>query len=112
MCWYCYWGLPKPVHEIYQRGLEDVGESAMNYGPAHVVWADFNLDNGSIQACIEDCEQRLYGDFDATTFERVKQSLVELLAVPEEIRCPMPDNHDPNQPELFPPPAGLELVKE
>ena len=40
MCWWCHWGWPKPIHDIYDKALAalDGDESPLLYGPAHVVW--------------------------------------------------------------------------
>ena len=41
-CWYCYWGWPRPIRDIYDAAAEEFlgDETALLYGPAHVVWAD------------------------------------------------------------------------
>lgn len=41
----------------------------------------------------------------------VRESLVKLLAVPENIRCCEPDDYDGEHPENFPPPSGMVMVK-
>src|SRR3990170_4665508 len=37
ICWYCYWGWPKPVAEIYQSALRELAgdESPLHYGMGH-----------------------------------------------------------------------------
>lgn len=111
MCWYCYWGLPEPVAKIYDKFKD---QCDLHWGRGHVVWEDSNLDSETIQWCIE---QPYKGDDDQQERdcdELIKESLLELLAVPESIRCPIPggDEVDPhNEPEKFPPPDGMVMLK-
>ena len=43
-CWWCHWGWPKPIADIYDDCVERLGgdEGPLLWGPAHVVWADEN----------------------------------------------------------------------
>ena len=53
ICWYCYWGWPKQIAEIYKKALKELdGYSApLHFGPAHIVWDDENFDSG--EWCLE-----------------------------------------------------------
>jgi hypothetical protein len=103
--------------EIYQRGVEACGEDgdiSMGFGPGHVVWEDENFDDHSIKACIN--EGLTHPDqYESETSEQIAvivQSLRDLLEVPEEIRCCIPDDYDGDHPENFPPPAGIVMVNK
>lgn len=103
LCWYCHWGWPKPVADIYQEFKEIVGEDALHWGPAHVVWEDENFDDHSIDFCIGACGEN---------HAAVRESLVRLRAVPEQDRCVVPIEYDGEAPERFPPADGIEIVKK
>lgn len=102
MCWYCTYGLPQPVAEVYKKYEALIGERDLDSGPAHVVWGDFNLGTHSINYCIQACDER--GIIDAEDYSLVKASLVELLAIPEIVRCPVECDTDE------PPPPGMVMV--
>lgn len=114
ICYWCYWGWPKPIHNIYTRAVEKLGgsERALEFGPAHVVWADENW--GSAQWCLDHFEDWEKDDndgrFDERELEVVKQSLVELLSVQDEYKHP-PEGFDDESPEKFPPPAHWEMKR-
>lgn len=122
ICWYCHWGWPKQVRDIYDKYLALTSDTAMHYGPAHIVWEDENFETVEhIQWCIDTAEQwfkewnvspHFGGDPKLTReeFVLVVESLKELLTVPEEIRCCCPDNYDDEHPENFPPPANIVMV--
>jgi hypothetical protein len=85
---------PEPVAAIYDRALMVGGESAMLYGPAHIVWHDENFDTDSIQWCLDHFVEWCLDHFiehsrpDKHTAEQlvaVRQSLVELLALPTPV---------------------------
>lgn len=110
MCWYCHWGWPKPVADIYRKAVAELGsEQPMDYGPGHIVWSDSNLDDDSIRYCLEQVDQPLYNDLTPEEKAIVRRSLEELLAVPEEIRDCAPDVDDDNH-AAYPPPPGIEMV--
>lgn len=115
ICWYCYWGWPKPVHDIYQNASVQMNgdTSALEFGPAHIVWADENFGDDSIKWCMEHFGENSDNErFSGVDLAIVMQSLVALLAVPVAIRCCVPDAYDDEHPKNFPPPAGLEMVKQ
>ena len=106
VCWYCHWGWPQVVCEIYKRGYDIAGESAMSYGPAHIVWEDENFETEHIQWCIDHAVE-YRRDLTDEQFNAVVTSLRELLAVPEAIRCCEPTDYDDRNPAKFPPPANI-----
>jgi hypothetical protein len=113
-CWYCYWGWPKQVADIYARAVADLdGDSSpLEFGPSHIVWSDENFEESNIRYCLGACDDpkqgERYSDHELTI---VRRSLAELLAIPESIRCCEPADYDEERPANFPPPAGLEMVK-
>lgn len=108
ICWYCYWGWPQEVVEIYNRWLDKIGESAMEYGPGHIVWSDENFEDESIQSCIDD---KYVYDLSKEERDGAIESLRELLKVPSDIRNCEPPDYDGEHPENYPPPAGMVMVK-
>jgi hypothetical protein len=115
VCWYCYWGWSKQVADIYD--VHD-GRINLDWSPAHVVWADENFDDGSIEFCLKECDEwdsRPVPDDGSNTEHFVsavaRQSLLELKAIPASIRCCEPEGYDGEHPENYPPPIGLVMVK-
>lgn len=116
MCWYCHWGWSRPVADIYRKYVAIVGESAMQYGPAHIVWADENFEDYNIQWCLDAARRGKYwheGESEETSEQKaaVIASLEELLEIPECVRCPEPEDYDDEHPEDYPPPVGIEMVR-
>lgn len=121
MCWYCYWGWPKQVADVYAEAERIVGESAMEYGPAHVVWGDENFDDVNIESCIADCRRLLASgalpDEDGIfyngpeTASVVLKSLVALRALPLKIRRPRASWDSDKDVQDRPPPKGMVMVK-
>lgn len=113
ICWYCHWGWPKPISDIYRRYVAIAGESAMDYGPAHVVWADENWD--CAQSCLDGFDDDVArwngGRHSAGELEAVRASLRELVALPVEILNAEPEDYDGEHPERFPPPRDMEMVR-
>jgi hypothetical protein len=118
ICWYCHWGWPRPVYDIYRRALANLdaipgwdGEYALTSGPAHVVWADENWD--SAEWCLAECDKTgaHWDHFPPAVLEIIRQSLRELRALPEDQREVEPEDYDGEHPERYPPPAGVEMVK-
>jgi len=111
ICWYCHWGLPRPIATIYSALMALVeNPSAVEYGPAHIVWSDENFDDDSIRHCIENCRERKYCDgYSIDDVAKVLQSLQELLDIPESVRCCVPGDYDGENPHLFPPAPGFEM---
>lgn len=116
-CWYCYWGWPEPVAEIFIRYKQLVGENAL-WSIAHIVWEDENFDTESIEHCLAEPYDDNNSNYPEQTDQCVKESLEELLAIPEEIRDPEAfltngwwENERKGMPEDYPPPAGMMMVK-
>lgn len=114
-CWHCYWGWPKQVMDIYRKYCEPAYCDAMHFGPAHIVWEDENFEDYNIESCLEQCKRLDYWThergFTEGDVEHVRESLVELMQVPEEIRCE-PEDYDDEHPENFPPAPGLVMVRK
>lgn len=109
ICWFCHWGWPKPIADIYIRALHDLGgdDRPLHFGPAHVVWEDENFD--SAEWCLENFEEYA-GGFSEKDLVVVRRSLEELTRLPLSIRRE-PEGYDDEHPEMFPPPEGLAMVK-
>ena len=112
ICWYCHWGWPKPVAEIYLKALKLLNgqESPLHFGPAHVVWEDENFELA--ESCLEDFDEfENYCDYSDYELSIVRQSLEELAKLPVHVRCVEPEDYDGKHPELYPPPDGVEMIK-
>lgn len=118
ICWYCYWGWPEQVAEIYRKFSARVSDpcSVLDYGPGHIVWADENFETEHIEWCIANGAEWREHKWDAKwpnpheglllsdeDFELAIQSLKELLEVPEKVRCCVPADYDDENPAKFPP---------
>lgn len=110
ICWYCHWGWPKQVFDIYRDGIQEAGEPAMHFGPGHIVWEDENFESENIQWCIDNAGT-YRGDLTDEEVASVVKSLARLLDVPEHIRCCEPSDYDGANPEDYPPPPELVMVK-
>ena len=108
ICWYCYWGWPKPIADIYSRALTELDghDFPLHYGPAHVVWEDENFECAEV--CLEDFD-KYKGDINDNDLEIVRKSLEELAKIPIVERDIKPDDYDGLHPELYPP--TVEMVK-
>lgn len=103
ICWYCHWGWSKAVTDIYQRHLAIAGHAAMHYGAAHIVWDDENFGREHVQWCLDEFEQYKCDDASDAENEAVRQSLIELLALTDDVLDPEPEDYDGERPEMFPP---------
>lgn len=108
ICWYCHWGWSKSVAEIYDRYIDVAGESAMHYGPAHVVWDDENFEREHVQWCLDHFDE-YRGDHEEAELAAVRQSLMDLLALADDVLAPEPEDYDGEHPEQFPP--KVEMVR-
>jgi hypothetical protein len=111
VCWWCYWGWPKQISDIYTKAVEALGgdNSPLVSGPAHAVWSDENWD--AAQRCLDSMNDRFEEfEFSAETMAVVRQSLVDLLAVPDDFK-EEPSEYEGFSPSKFPPPAHWEMVK-
>ena len=107
ICWYCHWGWPKAIKEIYAQAVEklDGHTSPLNFGPAHVVWEDENFD--SAQWCIDNFDE-YSKDLSENEKAVVRWSLEQLLLLPEKVINSTPEDYDDEHPENFPPPPEIE----
>jgi hypothetical protein len=117
-CWYCHWGWPKLVMEVYKASeaklIEiDSYDRVLKFGPSHIVWEDENFDDGSIQFCLEFLvkeRDKLYKDYSDAELAICQESLEDLLKVPESVRCCIPNDYDDEHPENYPA-VGVEMVR-
>ncbi len=112
ICWYCHYGWPSQVVDIYERYAPLAGESAMHYGAAHIVWDDENFARHHVQWCLDHFDE--YKRDDATDAENaaVRDSLEALLALPDDVLDPgsaYESQDDDASIEDFPPPAGMVM---
>jgi hypothetical protein len=111
ICWYCHWGWPKAIRDIYDQALKKINgnQSALYYGPAHVVWADENFDLA--QSCLDS-----FDEYSKELSEEekivVRWSLEQLLLLPENIINSEPKDYDGEHPENYPPPSNIEWEKK
>jgi len=110
ICWSCFWGWPRPVAEIYQRALSalDGDASPLWFGPSHIVWSDENFE--SAEWCLEHFEEYT-GDWGEVELGIIRRSLEQLSNIPMEVRCVEPESYNGENPELFPPADGIEMIK-
>jgi len=109
ICWFCYWGWPKPVADIYLKALAklDGYDSPLKFGPAHVVWEDENFN--SALWCLDNF-YKYKGDYTQEELDIVRESLIELSKLPEEVYNIEPDDYDGKHPGLYLPPEDVEMV--
>lgn len=110
ICWYCYWGWPIQIADIYDKYIEIAGESAMHYGPAHIVWDDENFERTHIQWCLDNFCKNDEKYYSAEELEAVKNSLLDLLKLPDEILEAEPEDYDGEHPYKFPPKVSVRKV--
>jgi hypothetical protein len=125
ICWYCCWGWPRVVRAIYEKYSRLVSDAShvLDYGPGHIVWADENFETEHIQWCLDNAEEWREHKWDEKWPQNMKsdgllledrdfhlaiESLRELLAIPESVRCCEPRDYDERNPENYPPPAEIE----
>jgi hypothetical protein len=111
VCPFCKFGWPKQIAEIYQRHIETAGDSAMHFGPAHVVWEDENFERESVQWCLDHFDEYAREDHIPEEHAAVRQSLIELLALPDDILDPFADVDWDSDPSTWTAPAGIEFVR-
>ena len=116
MCWYCHWGWPKPVADIYlaaKNELEEMGSSEfpLHSGPGHIVWSDCNFD--SAQWCLDNFETPR-GDYTDAELAIVRKSLEKLAILPAdayEYPFSYDDDVEFEDYEHQPPPEGWVMVR-
>ncbi len=113
ICWHCYWGWPKQVATIYREAVSklDGWNEGLTYGPGHIVWADENFYDDSIDFCLAKCDDpESLERWSANQIAISRESLLKLREVPESIRCE-PEDYDDENPKNFPPAAGLIMER-
>lgn len=113
-CWWCCCGWPKPIRDIYDAAemkLETIGsnKSRLHYGPAHIVWGDENFEQHHIQSCLDDFD-RWCDNFTEQEKDIVRQSLLDMLAIPDEYKHE-PAGYDDEHPENYPPPEHWQCER-
>ena len=76
------------IYQKYEKRIELLGAdafTALNFGPAHIVWEDGNMENSHLLWCIEHAKE-FQGNLSDAVVEQVCESLRELMSIPEEIR--------------------------
>lgn len=108
-CWWCRWGWPKPIADIFDEALRRLCGSSgpLYYGPAHVVWDDENWNDA--QWCLDHFDE-FRGDYSDEDLAVVRWSLEALLRVDAEYKVE-PAGYDDEHPEKFPPPAHWVMVR-
>jgi hypothetical protein len=84
ICWFCRYGWPKPVADIYDKYIKVAGETAMHYSGAHSVWEDENFERHHVQWCLDHWGEYRSESVNDVQDAAVKQSLLELLALPDD----------------------------
>lgn len=109
ICWFCHWGWPEAICEIYERAEKDIealghdGEHCLEYGPTHCVWCDENF-YGDYRYEREHCKiQETWDDTPPEVLPILLRSLDELEALPDELKQP-PTEYDGENPEKYSPP--------
>lgn len=103
-CYFCYHGWPPEIAAIYSEALAklDGHESPLHFGPAHIVWEDENFD--SAQWCLDNFDEYT-SDYTKEEMDVVRESLVQLAALPDSLKHPPPGFEDDDEnPDKYPPP--------
>ncbi len=111
ICWYCYWGWPKPVADIYLKalGMLEGDDSPLKFGPSHAVWEDENFEMAKRRLSYS--RDKYKDRFTDEELAIVRWSLEELDKLPVELVDIWPDDYDGQHPENYPPPDDTEMVK-
>ena len=112
MCWFCHWGWPEPIANIYLKAVADLREidgnlSPLHFGPAHIVWEDCNFD--CAQWCIDNFDE-YRGDYTDAELAIVMRSLHELLEVEDRLKD-SPTGLGHTYPEEVKPWPGVKMIK-
>lgn len=127
-CWFCHWGWPKALSDIYKRAVADIealpykhrsgapglcqyrdGDDVLQFGPTHCLWSDENF-GGSLEFELKECDNYDYSQEEAMTPQEiaiVRRSVLEVLALPDDVRNPVPADYDNENPKNYPPPAHI-----
>lgn len=83
----------------------------MHSGAAHIVWEDENFERHHIQWCLDNFEPHEYATNEEN--EAVRQSLLELLKLPDNLLAPEPQAYrdsDDGLPKDYPPTVEMGRV--
>lgn len=110
ICWYCHWGWPKPVADIYLAAIDKLGgnDGLFKYGPSHIVWESENFHFA--KWCLENFD-KYRGDETDEQAKIIRWSLKELAKLPFNVIDVVPDGYDGEHPENYPPPDGVVMVE-
>ena len=111
MCWYCHWGWPKPVADIYLEAVDRLygNEWPLHWSASHIVWEDCNFN--SAQWCLDHFDE-YRGDYSDSELRVVRWSLMKLARLPvESYEIYFPEGANFDDYDSYPPPEGMELVK-
>jgi len=110
ICWYCYWGWPKAIKDIYDKAIEklDGDENPLHFGPSHIVWEDENFD--SAQWCLDNFDK--HSDNLSDEDKAVVRWSLEQLLLPDNVINSEPEDYDDEHPENYPPPNVERQEKE
>lgn len=110
ICWYCHWGWAKPVADIYQTALAKLGgdSAPLVWGQSGIVWGNENFHLA--ENCLGQFNEQEEG-YTPEELAVLRWSLEELVKLPLDVRCVEPEDYEGDDPQLFPPPAGVEMVK-
>lgn len=117
VCWYCYWGWSKQVRDLYDEYQDKVGVD-LDYGPTHILFGDENFCDDSVKFCLKEAKKHRddYAIHDGEEIisvldiDLIIELLGKLLLIPENIRDPEPVGYNGENPVLYPPPDGVEMV--
>lgn len=109
VCWWCHWGWPKPIQDIYAAALLKLegNSSPLRYGPAHIVWEDENWD--SAQWCLDHFDE-FRGKHSEEDLAVVRWSLEELLKVDKKFTL-VPEGYAGENPQDYPPPSDWVMSR-
>lgn len=114
-CYWCYWGWPKPIKDIYDKALIklDGDTTPLDFGPAHTIWSNENWDSETVQWCLdEDTYKEAWDDLTDIESAVVRESLELLLALSDDYKSePEGYDDDDENPQKFPPPEYWKCVK-
>lgn len=79
----------------------------MHYGAAHIVWDDENFARHHVQWCLDHFDEYKREDCTDTENVAVRDSLIALLALPDHVLDPFPDDDDAL--DVWDNPNGLEF---
>ncbi len=101
-CWYCHWGWPIHIIEIFDEAKRRLGgDSYLLSVAAHIVWDEENFNLA--KRCLEQLD-KYQNDLSEEELAVIRWSLEELDKLPDEIKVE-PDEYweDDDNPDKYPP---------